>query len=159
MANTEIENTFNSILESVKKGTAEVETIKSVTGKDAKGKDAVVDGEWKIGDYVFKYSVPEGKKYGKATVEQSGSDVAVDTFGIDKVVMCIVYFLRNPKTHRSAEAKAKRESKKTEKPVKEKKAKAEKKAPAKKAKKTAEPKAEAPVVEETPALDEGEVEA
>lgn len=101
MVNTETENTFATILETVKKGTAKIETVKSVIGKDAKGKDAVIDGEWKVAGYTFKYSVPEGKKYGKATVEQEGSDVAIDTFGIDKTIMCIVYFLRNPKTSRS----------------------------------------------------------
>jgi hypothetical protein len=89
MINTENEKLFNSILDAVKNGTAEIETVKSVVGKDAKGKDAIIDGEWKISGYTFKYFIPDGKKYGKSTVE-------VDTCGLDKIIMCIAYLLRNP---------------------------------------------------------------
>ena len=96
MINTENEKLFNSILDAVKKGTAEIETVKFVVGKDAKGKDAIIDGEWKISGYTFKYFIPDGKKYGKSTVEKDGSDAAVDTCGLDKIIVCIVYLLRNP---------------------------------------------------------------
>lgn len=96
MINAENEKLFNSILDALKKGTAEIETVKSVVGKDAKGKDAIIDGEWKVSGYTFKYFIPDGKKYGKATVEKDGSDAAVDTCGLDKVIMCIVYVLRHP---------------------------------------------------------------
>ena len=96
MINTENEKLFNSILDAVKNGTAEIETVKSVVGKDAKGKDAIIDGEWKISGYTFKYFIPDGKKYGKSTVEKDGSNAAVDTCGLDKIIMCIAYLLRNP---------------------------------------------------------------
>lgn len=112
MANTEIENLFNTILEQVKKGTATVETLESTTGVDARGKEAIVGGKWKIGEYIFNYTIPEGKKYGKSTVELEGSDVAVDTFGIDKTIMCIVYFLRNTKpAKKEKKVKVKKEKK------------------------------------------------
>ena len=111
MINTETENLFNSILASVKKGTAEIETVKSVIGKDAKGKDAIVDGEWKVSGYTFKYFIPDGKKYGKSTVEQEGSDAVIDTNGIDQIIMYIVYALRHPN------AKKAKKSGKTETPV------------------------------------------
>ena len=111
MINTETENRFNSILDSVKKGTAEIETVKSVIGKDAKGKDAIIDGEWKVSGYTFKYFIPDGKKYGKSTVEQEGSDAAVDTNGIDKIILSIVYYIRHPN------AKKKRRLERQETPV------------------------------------------
>lgn len=131
MANTETENLFNSILDQVKAGTANVETLEETKGTDARNKESVIAGKWKIGDLIFAYTIPEGKKYGKATVEQENSDVAVDTFGIDKTLMCIVYFLRNPKPQRKTKAKEKCEVKKADKPAKaEKKTK---KAPAKEA--------------------------
>lgn len=97
MINTENEKLFNSILVAVKKGTAEIETVKSVVGKDAKGKDAIIDGEWKISGYTFKYFIPDGKKHGKSTVEKDGSDAAVDTCGLDVVIRQIVYFIRHPR--------------------------------------------------------------
>lgn len=96
MANTEFENALNAILAGVKSGTADVETLLEERGTDARGKDAVLAGKWKIGDYVFSYTIPAGRKYGKSSVERTGSDLAVDTFGVDKTVMCVVYFLRNP---------------------------------------------------------------
>ena len=111
MINTETENLFNSILDSVKKGTAEIETVKSVIGKDAKGKENIIDGEWKVSGYTFKYFIPDGKKYGKSTVEQEGSDAAIDTNGIDKIIMYITYLLRHPN------AKKKKKTEKTETPV------------------------------------------
>lgn len=114
MINTETENLFNSILDSVKKGTAEIETVKSVVGKDAKGKDNIIDGEWKVSGYTFKYFIPEGKKYGKSTVEKDGSDAAVDTNGIDTIIMEIVYFIRHPNVKK---AKKEKKAVKAETPV------------------------------------------
>ena len=108
MANTELETLFNKILKGLNDKTIAVETIKETRGTDVKGKDAILEGEWKIEGYTFKYSVPQGKKYGKASVEKEGSDAAVDTYGIDKTLVDIVYRLRNPKP-----AKVKKESKET----------------------------------------------
>lgn len=109
MINSELNKEMDTIL-------AEVKT----PGYDAKAKEIHNEPslrQWRIGKYVFSHTIAEGRKYGKATVIEDGKpDVALDTNGFDKVVMCIVYFLRNPKP-------AKKERAKKEKPTKERKVK------------------------------------
>ena len=105
MINAENEATFINILEAIKKGTTEVNTIRAERGIDHKGKDSILSGEWELGGYTFKYTIPEGKKYGKATVEVPGSSTVVDTVGLDKLIDSIVYGLRHPKQKSKKETK------------------------------------------------------